>query len=95
MSFALQWYLEHHGSFDPWSPVNRSAFRSFLEKDLEKYRSVIEGGSTKLLDDQEPPSDWISEDLPHITPFQPRSPSDGSVSTDKPEVYLSLLVSFR
>jgi hypothetical protein len=90
ISFAIEKFLGQHPEFDPWSPESRRGFRSFVssaERDLKNYGLVIDGKSTILpKPDQELSSGWSMEDLRYMTSFQPRSPSDGSVSTDKPEV---------
>jgi hypothetical protein len=86
ISVAIERFFLQHEHFDPWSTYSRGAFRSYVE-DVKKYQPVIEGKSTMLPKlDQEPPSGRSLEDLRYMTSFQPRSPSDGSVSTDKPEV---------
>lgn len=86
ISVAIEKFLLQDPRFDPWSTWSRGAFKSFV-KDAKTYQSVIESKSTILpKPDQELPSGQSLESLRYMTSFQPRSPSDGSVSTDKSEV---------
>jgi hypothetical protein len=86
----LQTWLNQRRRFDPWSP-DRELFKDWVYKEMEAILLQIDGKTTvssafNEVDQMALHDAADSQGRSRDRSLQPHSPSDGSVSTDKPEV---------